>query len=218
MTKTNRMSLTPIAAAMTALFLAAAALPASAQIPMGGEGPFGGAYAGIEAGMSNMDISNDLGNVGAGESMYGGFLGWRYQSPDGIVAGVEARLHDSSVADVTDAAWTTPSEPRITEARLGRSFGLEAMLGMTLGDARRYLVFASGGYLNQKVSGRRIDADSTLAPRPTVAFSDKEGGFRIGGGVEMAFGSNFSLRGTAHHSDAGPVKQFQLLASGILRF
>lgn len=193
-------------------------VPSAAQTLMGGEGPFGGAYAGGEIGMTNFDMSNDLGTVGDSALAYGGFVGWRYQTVTGIVFGVEGRVGDSGAKDRTDDSWNAVDEPRVTRARLGRSLGIEAMLGTTLGSDERLLAFVSGGYLNQKVTGRRIDADADSLPRPTEPFRTKEDGYRVGGGMELALGPSFSVRGTAHYADAGPVEQFQLLAGGVMRF
>ena len=71
------------------------------------------------------------------------------------------------------------------------SFGtVRGRLGFTVGD-NRWLIYGTGGYAWQKVSGS-VDIDTVLGSTSVLAVSTTKSGFAVGGGVEAALWGNWT--------------------------
>jgi len=200
------------AIAGAAVVSVAAADPASAQPKTGQR--YEGLYIGAEAGIGRLDLeASPLEDTGF---TYGGYLGWRTRAGENFVLGLEARASDSGAEDRREVLIQLDrSDPNIA---LGRSLGIDAVAGLTLGRDDWALLFASGGYLNTKITGAGLGLSDAQTAVVFPAFSRSEDGYRLGGGVEARLWNNLAVRATGHFADTGPVDQVQVLGSLVYDF
>ncbi|MFN6936409.1 MAG: outer membrane protein, partial [Tsuneonella sp.] len=83
------------------------------------------------------------------------------------------------------------------EVRLsaGRDLYVGGRLGFQAGAST--LFYVKGGYTDARLKGSYDDGVTV------VSESDSLGGFRVGGGLEQKFGSNFAVRAEYRYSDYG---------------
>ena len=82
----------------------------------------------------------------------------------------------------------------------GRDFYVGARLGFCPG--RNGLLYAKAGYIDASIEGEYDDETGEIADE--VSF----GGFRIGGGGEIDFGTNYAIGVEYRYSDYGYLEAF----------
>ena len=184
------------------------------------DGPFSGPYVGFDLGLSNGKVNGGADKFGETDVKYGGFLGYRRQQESGLVLGAEAYLQDSKVGGVTGVVFATPpANSALLSANLGRTWGVDALAGVSLFDDQA-LLFVRGGYANQRLSGVRtgVNPDPLITTPVSVAYAFNKGGYRLGAGLEIAILPNLNWRIDASYTDTGPVQQKDLLTGAVVHF
>jgi len=167
----------------------AIAFPATAQ----DDKPFSGLYGGVEAGVDWTKVSGDLKRDRS--LYYGGVVGYRQQTDNGLVFGLEGTFGDSGYKNnalglKSEYEWST-----------------SLTLGQTFGDGSN-LLFAKAGY-----------AQTAFNPIGTPDDTFTDGGWRFGGGYERALSESVSFRlggdYTTYGNDTG---QWQAKGGLLLKF
>lgn len=158
---------------------------------------FDGAYVGAELGYNKFKFEDGLKDTGL---YFGGVAGYRVQFDNDLVIGLEGRFGDTTAdGDLTDAI----------EVKAGRQLGVDASIGLALGENKDFLAFALVGYSNAKVTG-------TIADVTESATGD---GYRLGLGGEYALTENVSVRVTGVLADyEGRAGDVQVNAGVLFRF
>lgn len=156
---------------------------------------FSGPYVGVTAGYNNDDLEENIDGVGKfdanNESItYAGYVGYDYRVSTNFVAGVEGGFGFTPEDELTD----TVGGDRI---RLNQKyyFDLSARLGYVVAD--KALVYARGGYINQRATVSAFDGSTT------VKDTGHNDGWQIGGGVEYLLKDKISTRVEYRYSDLG---------------
>lgn len=188
------MNYSALAAAVVAASLTVLVTPAYAQDQEPFAGPWVGATAGYDTFTAGDDDDGDNSEDGAA---YGVALGYD-ANLNGLVLGIEAGLADSSVsASATDLL---EDGDELTLAA-GRDIYAGLRVGLPISEA--LMVFAKGGYTNQRFSATyTLDDD-------TETSSENLDGFRLGGGVEFDLGQPFA-RIEYQYSDYGSFTDAEL--------
>lgn len=161
------------------------------------DGDFSGGYAGGEVGYLSVDTDiGILGNIGG--VYYGGYMGYRGQSDNRMVYGVEGYFGGAS----NNTTITVGSASATVD--MGRIFGVDGILGYAASD--KVLVFAHAGYVNAKVMA------STSGIAPPVTVSDSEGGWRAGGGIEVKMSEKVNGRLKLSYGKIEDLKFFAAIA------
>jgi outer membrane immunogenic protein len=171
--------------------LAALALVATPALAQEGR-PFGGFYAGANVGYDHVILSG-FGTSGAKDGVVFSAVGGYDANLGSAIVGVEAELGGSSAKDREANIYTAGDSGEVKAAR-DIYFGARAGLLAT----PETLVYVKGGYVNG-----RININYT-SPTPGNSFSagSSVDGFRVGAGVEQAFGP-FKARFEYRYSDYG---------------
>ncbi|MGE0626239.1 MAG: type I-E CRISPR-associated endoribonuclease Cas2e [Hyphomicrobiaceae bacterium] len=183
-------------------------------------GLYAGAYLGHGYGRITGETTagdGTRGGIAAGESadqslqnvLFGGQIGFNYQTPSNWVFGIEGdygrtRLHDSYENISTEYASLT--ERKQLQARIDYQFDWLATLRGRVGYAfDNWLIYATGGVAFKKETEHRTQYRSNsnfvnpAGDRTEYFFDESTSGVRtgwtVGGGVEYALGSNWSLKG-----------------------
>ena len=137
----------------------------------------------------------------------GGQLGYNYQL-NRIVFGVEGDFQGSDIKGSLDTSGPGPAffaSPYTLhyDQRLSWLGTIRGRLGYAATD--RLLIYGTGGF-----AGGRVSATSNLTfPTAIVSYagsaSETKGGWAAGGGIEYAFGSNWSAKLEYLHYDLGTV-------------
>ena len=184
------------------------------------DGPFSGPYVGFDLGLSDGKVNGGADKFGETDFKYGGFLGYRRQMESGLVFGAEGYLQDSKVNGATGVVFTAPpANSALLTADLGRTWGIDAVAGVSLFDDQT-LLFVRGGYANQRLSGVRtgVNPDPLITTPVAVPYAFNKGGYRLGVGLEIAIMSNLNWRIDATYTDTGPVQQKDLLTGAVVHF
>lgn len=179
--------------------------------------PFNGAYVGFSLGLADANIHGGNDTFGETDFTYGGFMGFRHHQVNGLVYGAELHLDSSKINGTSNIVYATPpGEPALTTAKLGRAWGGDALIGMTLfqDDA---LVFATVGYTNQKLSGLRTSTVN-VSPPATEPYSFTEDGYRLGLGLEFSVLPNLNWRIMGRYTDSGRVNQKVVTTGAVFNF
>lgn len=177
------------------------ATPAFAQDETLFSGPYVGAYVGYDHVTINSKSTGDSGSKDG--VAFGGILGYNADMGN-MVAGIEAEIGDASTSDGETDLIVAGDEAKI-------SANLDLFIGARLGvkASPNTLIYVKGGYANTKVN---------VAYNDHAGFSfdesDDLGGFRVGGGVEIAASDRVSLRAEYRYSDYGEYK-YQGVSSGL---
>lgn len=164
--------------------IAALATPAAAQVAE--ESPFTGArvqattgYDSLTAGSSVDDDGNDNNDQSADGVLYGAAVGYDVDLGK-VVIGPEAELTWSSAdTDFTDGDFEGFGFGNVAA---GRDLYLGARVGVKANE--NMMFYAKGGYTNAKLDVRSNDGTTEF---DTDYDLD---GYRVGGGLEYAFGKN----------------------------
>jgi len=175
---------------MKKIILAAATTAIMTTAAVAEDKNFDGAYGGLEIGYNSLDFTDTIGGDGF---TYGGLLGYRRQTNDNLVYGLEGRVGES----------TSSYEGVGGELHAGRYLGVDAIVGTTFDE--NLLAFALVGYSNLRVSDG-VDAVNG-------------DGIRFGLGGEYATGNDINLRVTGAYTDyEGDVDNFELLFGAVYNF
>ncbi|MBA3055108.1 MAG: porin family protein [Sphingomonadales bacterium] len=154
----------------------AAALPSSAALAQ--EAPaFGGLYAGALAGYDHVKISGFGQSESRDGATFGAIVGYD-MALSGAIVGVEAEASGSSVKEEVN---DYPTVGAAASLKAGRDLYIGVRAGAAVLPST--LVYLKGGYTNARVILNYDDGAG-------FAFSEADNldGYRIGAGVEQAFG------------------------------
>jgi outer membrane immunogenic protein len=152
--------------------------------------PFEGPWAGASVGYDRFSSGGDADDSSSDGIAYGIALGYDFKV-DNVVLGLEAEFTDSSVkASASDVI----EDGDTFGLNAGRDIYAGVRVGMMIGD--RTLVFAKGGYTNQ-----RFTSTYTLDDEVERASGNTDG-WRLGAGVEFDLGKPFA-RIEYRYSDYG---------------
>lgn len=152
---------------------------------------FHGAYGGIEAGM---DWTKLAGDAKKDRSIYyGGVLGYRVQTDNNMVMGLEGTFGDSAYKNDT------------TGANSDYEIGASLILGQAFGADGANLIYGKAGYVRA-----RFD--------PSAASDDayNDGGWRFGGGYERALNQNISFRLGGDYTTYGKDRNGWRATAGLI--
>lgn len=159
---------------MAALVASASATPAVAQEAS----PFSGARIEGTVGYDTTDVEGENSDGVA----YGVGVGYDFQSR-GLVFGVEGEASDSTVDECVSDVTLVGDE---LCARAGRDLYVGGRAGATL--SPNVLLYGKAGYTNGRVA---LDyEDGTAGTTADFESGENLDGVRVGGGVELAIGSN----------------------------
>lgn len=130
----------------------------------------------------------------------------------GLVVGIEGEIMDSTAKKCVGSASLTE-----VCAKSGRDLYVGGRIGTTVGASKNTLLYAKGGYTDarSKVTITETDGGTTTIDR----FSDNDGGWRVGAGVETKTSNNLLLKGEYRYSDYGDgVSRHQVLGGVGIRF
>lgn len=113
---------------------------------------------------------------------YGVHAGFDYDF-GGFVVGLVGEYGETNVSDSVTAFSTTPAYYTITR-ELGSTYGIRARAGVDLGNT---LIYGTGGAVNAKIRTRQTNSNTVNAFQG-INESDREWGYRYGGGIERRFG------------------------------
>ncbi len=154
----------------------------------------------------NIDIEEEDADIGFDEGglLYGLGIGYDYDFGS-VVAGIEANLDFSGV----DASMSQGTDR--LKVQIDRDIEVSARLGAKIGE--QALLYAKAGYTNAKVSG------TFTSGGVSETQSDTSGGWRVGAGLEYAFGGNAFGKIEYRYSDYKfDVSRNQVLAGFGFRF
>lgn len=179
-----KLSKTIFTTAAAATFLTAAATAQEIKY-------FDGAYGGIEAGIDWTKLATDTERDRS--IYYGGVLGYRVQTDNDMVLGLEGTFGDSGYKNDT------------TGANSNYEIGASLTLGQAFGTDGSNLVYGKAGYVRA-----RFD--------PTSASDDayNDTGWRFGGGYERALNDNMSLRLGGDYTTYGDDKNGWRATAGLI--
>ena len=187
------------------------AAPALAQTE---DDPFNGPYTGFSIGLSDGSVHGGFDKFGQTDVTYGGFVGFRHHQPEGLVYGLELHFDSSEVNGATGVVFAVPpAQSALLTAKLGRAWSGDAIVGITVLQ-NNALIFATGGYTNQKLSGTRTSATSIVAPN-VAPYSFTEDGYRVGLGLEFSVLPNLNWRVVGRYTDSGRVNQ-KIMTTGAV--
>lgn len=152
---------------------------------------FDGIYGGLELGGNFTKLNGD--KKRDRNFYYGGLLGYRTQSDEGIVLGLEATLGD------------TGYDNKALRRRSTYEWSTSVTFGSVFGAEEDNLIYGKIGY----VQGRFRDYGKT--PR---SFNDK--GWRAGAGYERSITDNISLRLSADYTRFGKNANSWTANTGII--
>lgn len=157
---------------------------------------FDGPYVGANAGWSRTEIGNGIDGIAIEEELtheaasFGVYAGYNYRVADSFVIGAEGgfslEAEDKLYGELNGQAFEI--DPRY-------SFDVAARAGFIVGD--KALIFARGGYANQRVRTSLADGTST------IRTSENLDGWSVGGGVEYAVTDHISARTEYRYTDFG---------------
>ena len=183
---------------VTGAAAAALVLGAAGARAQDADRPFTGTYIGPEVGVSIVDT----GGGSSAEFLYGGRLGYRYQSASGWVLGIEGRAGDTTFSQ----SGSLLGVPITT--KLGRSLGGVALIGYALGPGRRHLLFVGGGIDNTRITVRA--GNTTSGATNTVGT--------VTAGYEWAASARLSLRLGGEIVKPNGVREVRITGGLFLRF
>ena len=155
---------------------------------------FGGPYVGAIVGYDHVKV----GGGGASDSKdgvtFGGIVGWDMNLGGGIV-GAEAEISGSTTKQEETDVFVLGDRAKL---KAGRDLYVGIRAGVLA--APTTLIYVKGGYTNARAT---LDYDNGAGS--TFSASDNLDGFRIGAGVEQAFG-RLKARIEYRYSDYGEAK------------
>lgn len=144
---------------------------------------------------SSADIDEDGGD-GIDESvegfLYGAAVGFDFDL-GGVVAGVEGEISDSTGNQEVDEVINAPFAFR---ASVGRDLYIGGRIGLRV--APTTLVDVKGGYTSTKIDAAVDDLDPDDEVDFTTDADQTVDGYRIGAGIEHAFGNSFGFGSGAY--------------------
>jgi outer membrane immunogenic protein len=144
---------------------------------------------------SGVDIDEDGGDD-VDESiegfLYGAGVGFDFDL-GGFVAGVEGEISDSTGNQEADEVINAPFAFR---ASVGRDLYIGGRVGMRV--APTTLVYVKGGYTSAKIDAAVDDLDPDDDVDFTTDADQTVDGYRIGAGIEHAFGNSFGFGSGAY--------------------
>lgn len=163
-------------------------------------GAFTGPWVAATAGYDNFDAGTEEDSEAEDGAVYGLAFGYDFNL-GGLVVGVEGEVTESSVSATGTDILEEGDELTLS---VGRDLYAGLRVGFPVSD--KVMLFAKGGYSNQ-----RISATYTLDDE-TVSESDTVNGFRLGAGVELDLGQPFA-RLEYRYSDYGSFSDTELETS-----
>lgn len=196
------------------LAAATVATPAMAQDNTGFTGAHIEALGGwdqtrVDAGKD--PLGNDYRDPKANGFAYGLGAGYDFDT-GGLVVGIEGEIMDSTAKKCVGSASVSE-----VCAKAGRDLYVGGRVGTTIGASKNTLLYAKGGYTDarSKVTITETTGNTTTIDR----FSDNDGGWRVGAGVETKTSNNLLLKGEYRYSDYGDgVSRHQVLGGVGIRF
>lgn len=167
---------------------------------------FDGLFLGGEVGASIVDFGTD----GQSGLYYGGLVGFRIQTSNGWVYGIEGALADTDRSFDDDNNFGS-----IFSLDFKYQWSAAATLGKTFGSGGNNLVFAKLGYNRHKYD---FDLPDAVSPPPEFPSSATRDGILIGLGYERALSRSANFRLGVDFADSDDFQQWQPKASLIFRF
>lgn len=150
-------------------------------------------------------------DVSADGFAYGLGAGYDFDT-GGLVVGIEGEIMDSTAKKC--AGSTSTYEACI---KAGRDLYVGGRIGTTVGASKNTLLYAKGGYTDAR---SKITETTTVGTTTTTErWSESDGGWRVGAGVETKTSNNLLLKGEYRYSDYGDgVSRHQVLGGVGIRF
>ncbi len=190
--------------AFAAMLAATVATPALAQDTAPDAAPFTGPRVEAIVGYDKLRVDDAGGRDGV---VYGGQIGYDAQV-GGVVLGIEGEVTDST-AKVRESNFLAVGDSLRINA--GRDLSASVRAGVLVSPVA--MIYAKGGYTNQRITGSYSGAGGT------VTSSDNSEGWRLGAGVEYNLGTRTYLKGEyrySHYSEL--IERHQALAGVGIRF
>lgn len=174
----------------SALAAVAVATPAMAQDSS--DRPFTGARA---EGVVGWDHVKAGGGGGSDDGVvFGGQLGYDFQTDGGLVIGAEGEITGATTKDTTTDLLVAGDSFRV---KAGRDLYAGARVGAVVGS--NTLLYGKLGYTNARVNTRYISGGTTTTDGENLD------GWRAGAGVEFKLGSNMYAKGEYRFSKYGDI-------------
>lgn len=167
---------------------------------------FDGLLVGGELGASFVDF----GQVHQSGLYYGGLIGYRKQTSDNWVYGIEGTL-----ADTNQSIEGSSSFGSIFELDFKYQWSAAATMGKTFGSNNTNLIFGKLGYNRYKYS---FEFPDQIVPPANIPSSQTQGGILLGVGYERSMNNSLSLRVGVDYADGEDLHQWQPKASVIIKF
>lgn len=183
---------------ITSTILAGIAALSMASAAQAADKNFNGFYAGAELGYNNFKLTENKSGF-----YYGGLAGYRVQLDSDLVLGLETRFGDTTASETITVSGVD------IELSAGRQIGVDAVLGYALGENKDVLAFGTVGYINGRINGSALDANSSV---------DGDG-VRFGLGAEYVLTEQASVRVSGAYADfEGSARDWQLTTAVIFNF
>ncbi|HWK36757.1 porin family protein [Sphingomonas sp.] len=184
--------------AASLLLSAFAAAPALAQ-----DKPFEGPSATAIAGV---DVSEHRAGL-----LYGGQIGYDWQTDSNLVFGVEGEATGSTSRDCVDGVSGSGGATRQC-FKTGRDFYAGGRIGTVVGGST--LLYAKGGYTNAR---RSYEYSDSATPANDYQIAGNSDGFRVGAGVEKRIGDKMLVKAEYRYSnyDGGQDRHQGLVGLGF---
>ena len=183
---------------ITSLVLAGVAAVALSTSAQAADKNFNGFYAGAELGYNNFKLIDNKSGL-----YYGALAGYRVQMDNDLVVGLETRFGD------TTANQTITVSTVDIDISAGRQIGVDALIGIAMGDDKDVLAFGTVGYTNARINGSAADQNAS-------ANGD---GVRFAIGAEYLLTEKASLRVSGAYADyEGSARDWQLTTAVIFNF
>lgn len=177
--------------------VAAVAFTATPALAQDG-GNFNGARAEGVIGYDNLSDGSGQPDSSADGLLYGGAVGYDFQM-NNVVIGIEGELTGSTADTRTNNLLVAGDQLQLDA---GRDIYAGARVGFVAGE--RALIYAKGGYTNQRLDTRYINGAATTRIKENID------GFRVGAGVEYAVGPNLYLKGEYRYSNYSNLDNYRI--------
>jgi outer membrane immunogenic protein len=171
------------------MIIAAALAGSVVSVPAFAEtNAFAGPYVGADAGYE------DFGRIDSDGVNFGVFAGYNLPVSQTLIAGIEARVGDSST-DATHRRSTTAFTDTVHNS-IGVHYGIAARLGAVVGEDN--LLFARAGWERARINSVRSRVPNLpIVPNPTPVVEDfgfSDDSVIVGAGYERRLGGKMSAR------------------------
>lgn len=178
------------------------------------DGPFAGPRVEILGGYDHLGVNGDGNGEGRDGFLYGVGLGYDFQTPNGVVFGIEGEISDST-------ASARNYNELVAGDRLRLDAGRDLYVGGRIGYAMspQTLIYGKAGYTNARIEARYDDATTSIRDHADMD------GYRLGAGIEYNITPSAYVKGEYRYSHYGNMEDFdidtdrhQLMAGVGIRF